>query len=292
MQLVLNALVAGSLAALVAGGLGLMYGVLGAFNMALGQIVLLTGLVTWWLVASISAPLWIAVPCGLMAAAALSLLTFEVFVDPFVRRHRFLPLVTTIAWSMMLDAAVLLLFGERPKSIPSGDKVLFSFGDGVINLQQCVLVLMTVMVLIATAWILHRTALGRKFRAVTQHEGAARSLGINATLLSRILFVVSGTLAGAGGIFIGIDMSLSPTLAFPFTIKAYAAVIAGGRGSLWGAVIAAYAIALAEQLLVGIRWFGVITVPAGYQQAVALAVIVGFLLWRPQGLFASRSRSV
>ena len=160
-----------------------------------------------------------------------------------------------------------------------------------ISIEQGVLIGMTLVILCAFAYVLHSTSLGRKLRAVVQHPQAAMSLGVKANLLNRIIFILSGVLAACGGIFQGIDQNLSPTLAFPITIKAYAAIIAGGKGHFWGAILCAYLIALLEQLAVGVPWFGGNYIPAGYQQTVALVVIIVFLLWKPSGLFVKSSRT-
>jgi branched-subunit amino acid ABC-type transport system permease component len=291
MQLLVNALIAGSLAALIAGGLALVYGVLGIFNMALGQLVLIGGYATWWLYQVAGLPLIVSILGGLATGALCTWLTFEVFVNPFYRKHRFLPLVTTIAWSMILDGLILLLFEERPRSIISGLPEGFILWGAHISMQQCVLVSVTVCALCAFGYVFHCTSLGRRLRAVVQNTHASLSLGINAPLLYRAIFIMSGVFAAGGGIFIGIDQNLSPTLGFTYTIKAYAAIIAGGKGNVWGAVLCAYIIALLEQLLVGVHWFNAFYVPAGYQQTVALLFIIGILLLRPQGLFAHKVRS-
>ncbi|OGJ61063.1 hypothetical protein A3C37_03295 [Candidatus Peribacteria bacterium RIFCSPHIGHO2_02_FULL_53_20] len=291
MQLFANALIAGSLAALIAGGLALVYGVLGVFNLALGQLALTGGYVTWWLHQVLDLPLFPSVIGGLITGALMTWLTFEVFVNPFYKHHRFLPLVTTIAWSMILDGLILLVFEERPRSILPGLKKTFEIFGAHISVEQCVLIALTLIALVVFAYVFHCTPFGRKLRAVVQHDTAALSLGINAPALHRFIFILSGIFAGAGGIFIGIDQNLSPTLAFSLTIKAYAAIIAGGKGNIWGAIICAYLIATLEQLLVGIHWFGVFYVPAGYQQTVALLFIIIFLLCRPSGIFAARARA-
>ncbi|TSC79193.1 MAG: branched-chain amino acid transport system permease protein [Candidatus Peregrinibacteria bacterium Gr01-1014_25] len=290
-QLVLNALIAGSLAALIAGGLALVYGVMGIFNMALGQMALFGGYMTWWFRVSLGQSLPVSILLGLCCGALLSWLTFRVFVEPFVRYHRWLPIVTTIAWGMILDGLILLLFQERPASILPGLESPVRILGGQLTMSQITLILATLSLLAIFAVILHATAYGRRIRAVVQHPHAAMSLGIHALRLRQMLFIASGTLAAAGGIFIGIDQNLTPTLAFPLTIKAYAAVIAGGRGSLYGAILCAYVIALLEQLLVGVTWFGAYTIPAGYQSAVALFLIIGFLLVRPHGIFGSPLRT-
>lgn len=290
MQLLINALIAGSLAALLAGGLAVVYGVLGVFNLALGQTVLFGGYVTWWLTRVAAWPLPAAIMGGLLGGALLAWFTFEVFVVPFYKRHRFLPLVTTIALGLILDGLILLLFEERARSIVPGGKTLLTIFGAHVSVEQVELIAVTLTLLCVLAWVLHSTAFGRRIRAVVQHPEAALSLGIPAPLLHRVLFIGSGILAALGGIFIGIDQNLTPVLAFPLTIKAYAAIIAGGKGNIWGAIVCAYAIALLEQLVVGLHWFGLFYVPAGYQATVALLVIIIFLLVRPQGLFAGRTR--
>lgn len=291
MQLLINALIAGSLAALMAGGLALVYGVLGIFNMALGQMALIGGYCTWWLHQQASLPLLPSIVLGVTAGAAIAWLSFEVFVNPYYKRHRFLPLVTTIALSMILDAVILLAFEERPRSIIPGLKNTTEMFGAHVSLEQMALVCLTIVLLIGFAYLLHSTPFGRRIRAVVQHEHAAMSLGIQAPALSRVLFILSGILASLGGVYLGIDQNLTPVFAFPITIKAYAAIIAGGKGNFWGAIICAYLIALLEQLVIGIHWFGMFHVPAGYQQTVALLFIIIFLLFRPQGLFAHKHRT-
>lgn len=291
MQLILNGLIAGSLAALIAGSLALVYGVLGVFNLALGQMVLFGGYGTWWFYHVLGFPFVLSVIGGLGAGALVAWLTFEVFIAPFYKHHRFLPLVTTIALSMVLDGAILLLFEERPRAIFPGLKDMFEIFGARVSQEQVVLVCLTILLLCTLAYVLHSTAFGRRIRAVVQHDHAAMSLGIYTPILHRMLFVLSGVLAACAGIFIGIDQNLSPVLAFPLTIKAYAAIIAGGRGNVWGAVAVAYMIALLEQLLVGVHWFGAFYVPAGYQQTIALLFIIFFLLFKPMGLFGAENRS-
>lgn len=291
MQLLVNGLIAGSLAALIAGGLALVYGVLGVFNMALGQMVLFGGYITWWLHQVAEFSLGISIAGGLFGGALISWFTFFVFIKPFYKHHRFLPLVTTIALSMMLDALLLLLFKESPRSILPGLKNTFDVLGARISMSQIVLIAVTAFSLMAFAYVFHSTAFGRKLRAVVQNEHAGMSLGIKAPSLHVLVFVISGVFASAGGMFIGIDQNLTPTFAFPLTIKAYAAIIAGGKGNIWGAIICAYLIALLEQLVVGVHWFGAFYVPAGYQQTVALLFIILFLLFRPTGLFAGKTRT-
>ena len=291
MQILANALIAGSLAALIAGGLALVYGTLGVFNLALGQMVLIGGYVTWWLYQVIGAPLLVSILGGLFVGSVVSWIVFETFVAPFYKRHRFLPLVTTIALSMILDGIILMLFKEQPRAIFPGIKDTFTLFGAIISTEQIILILLTLMLLCVFAYVLHSTAFGRRIRAVVQHDHAALSLGIPAPLLHRLLFIMSGFLAACGGIFIGIDQNLTPTLGFALTIKAYAAIIAGGKGNFWGAIFCAYLIELVSRLAIGIQWFGLPYLPIGYQNSIALLFIILVLLFKPAGLFARAQRN-
>ena len=291
MQLLVNGLIAGSFAALIAAGLALVYGTLSVFNLALGQMVLIGGYLTWWFHEVLGLPLFVSIVLGCAGGALLSLLTYKIFVEPFYKRNRFLPLLTTIAWSMMLDAMILFSFGESPRRILPSMQAPLELWGAQVSVEQVILILSTLVILSFIAFLLHLTPLGRQVRAVVQHDAAAMSLGIRASFLRKVVFVVSGVLAAAGGIFIGIDQNLAPILAFPVTIKAYAAVIAGGKGNLWGAILLAYVIAILEQFAIGVQWFGRFYISAGYQGTIALLIIIVFLLWRPQGLLGSTSRS-
>lgn len=292
MQLLINGLIAGSLGALIAGGLALVYGYLGAFNFALGQFALFGGYLTWWLSVKEGWPLLPSAVVAVAGVGILSYLTYRIAVRPFFRFHRYLPLLTTIAVSMVLDSLILLLFGQSPKEIMPEKQALSLPGGLVLNEQQLVLIGLTLLCLLCIVFALHGTRLGRQIRASVQHEHAVQSLGVSAERLTMLLFVGSGLLAACGGIFLGIDQVLTPTLGFSITIKAYAAVIAGGRHHFAGPVLCAYLLAMIEQLAVGVPWFGGSYIPAGFQASVSLGVIVLFLLARPQGLFGPTLRAI
>lgn len=291
MQLLINGLIAGSLGALIAGGLALVYGYLGAFNFALGQFALFGGYVTWWLHTQLGWPLVPSAALAVAGVGAMSYATYEVAIRPFRQLHRYLPLLTTIALSMVLDALIILLFGENPRHIIREKMPVGPFGL-TVNVQQVVLVVFTLVLVLGIALVLHRTALGRRIRASVQHAGAAVSVGISSEALTRLLFIVSGLLAACGGMFIGVDQGLTPTFGFTITIKAYAAVIAGGRHHFAGPILCAYLLALLEQFVVGVPWWGGGYVSAGYQASVALCVIIVFLLLRPQGIFGPKQRFI
>jgi branched-subunit amino acid ABC-type transport system permease component len=160
-----------------------------------------------------------------------------------------------------------------------------------VSLEQLALILIAFVIISTTAWILHATPFGRKIRATVSHPDAARSLGISSSFLHRVIFFGSGLLAGFGGVYMGIDQNVSLTLAFPITIKAYAALIAGGKDNLWGTILCAYGIAMLEQCAVGTPWWFGTYISPSYQSIVALLIIIAILIIKPSGLFSTRART-
>ena len=96
-------------------------------------------------------------------------------------------------------------------------------------------------------------------------------------------------MAGTAGVLIGFDTSLQPTMGTVYTIKAFAAMMLGGLGNIWGAIIGAYLLGLVENISIGLD-LGAYSIPAGYRDSFAFLLIVGVLIIRPQGLFGEKVR--
>ena len=104
------------------------------------------------------------------------------------------------------------------------------------------------------------------------------------------MFIIGTMLAAYAGVLVGYETNLQPTMGNAYTIKAFAAMILGGLGSVWGTVIGAYILGFVENMAIGLD-FGGYSLPAGYKDAFAFIIILCVLLVRPQGLFGSRTRS-
>ena len=102
---------------------------------------------------------------------------------------------------------------------------------------------------------------------------------INIDTITSLIFVIGSALAAAAGVLVGMEQNLQPTMGVVIGIKAFTAAVVGGIGNIYGALAGGFLIGLAENI--GI-WF----LPSGYKSAIAFVVLVAFLLFRPQGLFA------
>jgi len=291
-QLLVNALIAGSLYALASFGLSLNYGLLRILHFAHGHFLMI-GAYFFYLA-------WREWEQGLIFSAAFSLalivvvsiFSLKIFVMPFLRYSIFLVFITTLALGIMLESAVSIYFGVNVKSLHRGALMeSYNFAGIYITPIQIGIVITSIVVLSILAWLLHCSPYGRRIKAIRQNRYAAQGLGLSVDKAAYAVFILGSVLAAIAGVFIGFETNLQPTMGATYTIKAFAVMILGGLGNLWGTVLGAYLLALVENLSIGLTFWGY-SLPAGYKDAFAFMIILVVLLFRPQGLFSSRQRTV
>lgn len=150
-----------------------------------------------------------------------------------------------------------------------------------ITADQLFVVGLTAAVVVALHLFLSRSTLGRAMRATAHNPQLARLAGIDPERILRLTWVLGGALAALAGVFAGLTVQLRPTLGLDLLLPLFAAVILGGIGSVWGAVIGGLVVGLAESVAVAV-------VGAEWRAAAAFVVLIAILLVRPSGLFAEK----
>jgi len=290
-QLLMNALIAGSIYALASAGLSLTYGLLRILNFAHGHLMMLGAYFFYlfsiefgngWLTAAL------LTACAAAGAAAFSL---RVFVLPFSRYSYVLPFVTTLALSIILESVVAMAFGVNDKSLTPGMEIRsYEFLGVFVTPIQMVIIASAAGILSLLGFFVHFTPLGRRIRCLADHAEAAEALGVSRTAAAYGVFILGALLAAYAGILVGFETNMRPTMGGAYTIKAFAAMILGGLGNIWGTVAGSFILGLVENLSIGLD-FGGWSLPAGYKDAFAFLIILGVLLVRPRGLFVSASRA-
>jgi branched-chain amino acid transport system permease protein len=289
-QLLLNALISGSTYALVSSGLSLTYGLLKILNFAHGHLMMLGAYVFY--AASVLMGFSL-LSSGLLVLGCCLLVSFfvlRIFIVPFTQYSFFLPLVTTLALSIILESVVAVAFDVNVKSLQQGSGISsYEFAGMYVTPIQILIIASALLLLSVLALLVHATPFGRELRALKEMPEAAQSLGIRRRRVEALVFALSVLLAAYAGILIGYDTNLQPTMGNAYTIKAFAAMILGGLGNLWGTVLGSYLLGLVENLSIGLD-FGNYSLPAGYKDAFSYGIILLVLLVRPQGLFGRSSR--
>jgi len=289
-QLLVNSLILGSLYALVSSGLSLTYGLLRVLNFAHGQFVMLGSYLFYFFLVGHSEGFGPSLVLSLALMLIISAFSLRVFLLPFLEQNELLPLVTSMALAIMLESLVSIYFGVDVKALPAGqmEQSIERYGIYITPLQISIILITLFMVSLVAA-LIHGTAFGRKLRALSENKFAALGLGADVNQIYYVVFGISIVLASIGGILIAFETNLQPSMGTILTVKAFAIMILGGLGNIWGTIISAYILSLLENLSIGLEINGSY-LPASYKDAVAYIIILLVLLFRPRGLFGAATR--
>jgi branched-chain amino acid transport system permease protein len=192
-------------------------------------------------------------------------------------------LISSIALATILEAAVLQVFGPDVERFPFGTVPTRSLqiGGAVVSELQIVIIAIAVAMLLGLTWLLRRTRLGRRIRAVAESPKAARVLGVDVDRIISASFFVSSALGAAAGVLFGLAFNnVAPDMGRSVELKGLAVIVLGGMGSMPGAALAGLALGLLEVFTVA--WIG-----SSYRDAVAFGVLFLVLVLRPRGLLGS-----
>jgi branched-chain amino acid transport system permease protein len=289
-QLLVNALITGSIYALVAVGFSLTYGVLKILNFAHGHLMMTGAYLFYLFSVDLGLSLPLAALCTACSALIVAIVTLLVFILPFERYSQVLPLVTTLALATILESIVSMVFGVNVKALDSGvASESIQLGSVFVTPLQLMIIFSAVLILVAIAYLMHATSFGRRVRAMAELKTGAQALSIDVSRTTFVVFSLSVLLSVYAGVMVGYETNLQPTMGHGYTMKALAAMILGGLGNLWGTIIGCYILGVVENLGIGLD-LGDYSLPAGYKDAFAFVVILLVLLVRPQGLMSWRRR--
>ncbi len=290
-QLLANSLITGSMYALAAFGLALSYGIMRLLNFAHGHF-LMVGAYLYYL-ASIEwgYNVFTSLLFSLLGISLVAILTLRTFIFPFLGESFVLIFVTTLSLGTIFESLISMIFGVNVKSLNQGSisESINVFGAYLTHFQ--IFTVATAITLLSLAAIfVHYTVIGRQLRGVIEGQHISESLGINSRGIYYLGFMLSIILTAIAGIMIGYETNVSPTMGGVYTIKAFAAMILGGLGNLWGTIVGSYILAGVENFAVGLD-FGKWSIPAGYKDAFSFVVIILMLLFKPTGLFGKKIRT-
>jgi branched-chain amino acid transport system permease protein len=285
-QDLINALSLGSLFALIALGIALIFGIMRLVNFAHGELVMVGGYVLYLLAGHVSWPIWVL--ATLSASVGAALLMERIAFRPVRGADPATLLVTSFAVSYLLQYLAILVISPQPKGVGVSTVLLeqISISGVTVSKLDVITAATTFALFVALALFLKRTAIGVQMRAAAEDFQMARFLGVPANRVIASAFAASGLMAGVVSIlWVGQTGAVSPTLGLaPFLAGVVGAVI-GGMGSLVGSIIGGYVLG---GLTVALDVF----LPEHlrpYRDAFVFTAVIVILLFRPQGLVPGRS---
>jgi branched-chain amino acid transport system permease protein len=282
LEQLVNGLTLGSLYALVAIGLALVVGVLRLINFAHGELFMVGSYLFFLARLDGAAPYWIAGIATVAGMAALGYLFERLVIERVLDKTWRVQLIATLAISVIIVNAFILIWGLNPKMAPTALSSRF-LDLGVVRVaeQRALVFIVAPLAFAAFSIFLQRTRTGRAMRAISQNREACLVVGVDPHRIAGITFAISAGLAGLASALVVPLYAVFPTMGTVLTFKALAAVIMGGFGQVKGALLASYLIGVAEAMASGF-------VSSALADLVVFGVMVLTLLLRPQGLFGRR----
>jgi branched-chain amino acid transport system permease protein len=295
LQILFDALSLGSLYALGALGIALIFGVMRLVNFAHGDYISFCVFAMLWpsidaaaIVFAGKLPTYLLVPLILLIGAGLSVLSEILVFRRFRNANPATMMIASFALGFVIKYFLLMLYSSRPKSIDlwSNLSQQVEIMGARIPPLQVITIVVTIVILLALTAFLKRTRFGLEMRAAAENFTMARMLGVRANMVIMMAFAVSGMLAAAIGLILvtqtgTVDINMGANL----MLVAFVATVIGGLGSLPGAVIAGYLIGAATVLM------QVMLPPDArpFRDAFVYGAVIVMLIWRPNGLFSSKA---
>lgn len=294
LQIIFDALSLGSLYALGALGIALIFGVMRLVNFAHGDVIAFSIFALLWPSVDATAivfaghlPWFLLIPFVLAVGAGLSVLCEIVVFRRFRRASPATMMIASFALGFVIRYFLLMLFSSRPKSIsllPGLSQPIDLFGAH-LPLLQIITILVTVATLIGLTAFLRTTRFGLEMRAAAENFTMARMLGVRANRVIMGAFALSGALAGAIALILGSQTGTADIqMGGALMLMAFIATVIGGLGSLSGAVLAGFLLGAASVVMQ-------VVLPLEarpFRDAFVYGAVILVLLFRPQGLIAAR----
>jgi branched-chain amino acid transport system permease protein len=280
-DVIISGLINGSVYALMAVGLTLVYGVTKAFNFAYGSFYNMGGYFAWLLLIplGIAGGYWsvffVAVPVFFIVGYLLE----KVLVSP-LRKYddwEMKVMMLTLGLSLFMDFGYQAIFGPRIKSLPGMISGTLEIGEVVLFQQDIAIFILSIVSMLCFGWILKYTRIGMAVQAVAQNPAGAQIVGIPKDFIFAATFAISTIMVGLGGILLGQKNFIDPMGSTNIMIKAWVITAFGGMGSISGSLYAAFILGMLEAF---VGWhFGMI-----YVQIATLTLLLVTLAVRPRGL--------
>jgi neutral amino acid transport system permease protein len=277
----INGLASGSIYALGAIGLSLVYGILKLVNFAHGDFMTLGGFVAFAINVSAGLPLVVAFLGALVAVAILGIVLEYTVWAPMRRKGAGILqlLLLSIGLAFVMRNLILFIWAGDQRSLDVDQFQVWRPFDYIsISAIQVTVIVTAGVVLVAVALMLRTTMVGKSMRALSDSFDLAEVSGVNTRRIVAYTWLLAGSLAGLAGVLAAIYTTLTPNTGWFLLLSIFAAVVLGGIGNAYGALIGGLALGLVEE------WSTMFIRPT-YKEAIGFLVLILVLIVRPQGIF-------
>lgn len=282
LQIIINGVATGAVYALIATGFALIFNVLKFSNFSHGATMMTAAFAAYFVAASKGMGLAATLAVAVIAGALIGIFGEFVGFRRITLNHSSPTyfFVSSITLGTLYEGLITIKVGSNFYNYPGFfTRSSVKLGSLVVSSSDIMMLVISITALAVLAYVIQKTRLGRALRAVSFDRDTAQLMGIDSTRIIQLTFIMSGILAGAAGVFLGIKYTLYPSLG-SLVVKGFIASVIGGLGSLTGAVIGAVLLGIVETILLSL-------LGSGYNTIATFAIMLIFLLVRPQGIAGS-----
>ena len=283
LQQLLNGLSLGAIYALIALGYTMVYGVLRFINFAHADVFMIGAFIGYYLGKLVPEGTWwgglLILAAAMLGCALLGILIERLVYRPLRGGPTLNVLITAIGVSLLLEYTGQIVFGAAPRTFPAVfPTTQFHLGRLTISSSQLLVIGVAFLLVIALQLIVFKTRMGTAMRAVALNPRAAQLVGVNNNVVISFTFGLGSALAAAGGILYALNYpSIDPLMGVMPGLKAFVAAILGGIGNIPGAALGGLLLGTVETFVGGSQW-------STYKDAIAFAILIVILLFKPAGL--------
>jgi branched-chain amino acid transport system permease protein len=282
MQQMVNGFSLGSMYALIAIGYTMVYGVLRLINFAHGDIMMVGAFLGYTLISVFGLPFPLAAFLAVTLSALFGMFMDKIAYKPLREAPKISLLITAIGISFFLENAFTVFAGGVPRAfpVPSYMENIFNVAGITFSVASIMVPVVTLILLLGILYVLYKTKYGMAIRALSFDIKTVNLMGIDANTIIALVFGLGSALAAVGGIFWAVNYpSVEPMMGVLVGLKAFAAAVVGGIGSVSGAVAGGFIIGFTE--VVVIAFFPEM---GGYKDAFAFIFLILVLLFKPTGI--------
>lgn len=278
-QFVLNGVIIGSTIALAAIGLTLIFGILDFINFAHGEYLTLGAYTAFVVNVTFGFPFVVAAVVAVPITVLIALGIDRVVFYPLRKQGAggLALLITSVGLSIILRNSIEMVWSSEPQRFSAAGSEAIAVAGVRITVVQIAIILVSLLLMVAVHLLLTRTVLGISMRATASNRPLALSSGVNAERVVMWTWIIGAGLTAIAGVLIGLNTVIRPSMGFGLLLVMFAAVILGGIGDPYGAMLGGLAIGMAQEISVAF-------ISSAYKPAVAFSIMVLLLLWKPEGL--------
>ena len=278
LQTIINGIMLGSVYAMVALGLTLIFGILEIPNFAHGALYMIGAFIAFFCISSLGVSYWIALFLSVGALFITGMVIERFIYRPFYKQPQISSFIVAVGLIFIMENGALVLWGADFRRIRPPSSAIFHVLGTTVTSQRLIVIGVAALLIIAIHLFIKKTRLGAAIEATSQNREGAQLMGINTSLVGQATFGLGTALAAVAAVLVAPILLISATMGEAVIAMAFVIIILGGMGSFIGAVLGGYIIGLLETLVSTY-------VTSYYTEALIFGVLVMVLAVKPTGLF-------